>query len=175
MPDVSAVRRRRARKGTPPRPCADDGRERLRRVWRTGQWAAYTDRRLPLRKCDGGGATAGGPTTKQEKTTKQAGKRRPAPGDEGAEGGARRRPGGTRGWGGPGTSCNTQEAGRRPPQGQAARPGKLQRGGPSPGRSRRVGSILVAARLTLFPVQCYTLFKSLLNNRIKECFQCMKK
>ena len=47
-------------------------------------------------------------------------------------------------WGGPGASCNTQEAGRRPPQGQAAKTRHLHEGRASPGRSQTGGSFTAA-------------------------------
>lgn len=99
VPGNCAVRRRRARKGTPRRRCAEQGRERPehRKEGKAMASARSASPGGPEAARAIAGATAARPTDKQDSTTRQAGKRRPAPGGKGAEGGARRRPGETRG------------------------------------------------------------------------------
>ena len=86
------------------------------------------------------GATSPRPTDKQNEGTKQAGKPSPAPGEERAEGGGRRRPGEADGWGGPSQLTISERPG-------GARPCEVLRNHPayggraSPGRSMRAGQV----------------------------------
>ena len=75
--------------------------------------AGATEEAAARRPADQSSATGTG--------TEQAGRPGRAPGDEGAEGGAGGRPGKPAGAGGTQSSRNTHEAGRRPPQQQAAK------------------------------------------------------
>ncbi len=145
-------RRGAPRKRAPRRRRAERGRERLEHrkegearadarkctAWRARRSACDRRRDVPA---------TNGQAERRNLAGRQA---QPSPRRGTSRGRRAKTAGGSGRWGGPGTSCNTQEAGRRPPRRQAAKTRQAAGGGLRRAGAGRVGQILRVFFLAIF-------------------------